>query len=101
VTFGTGARTSELIALQWPHVDFQRKHVQIRQGFVNGRLTTLRTEGASRDIDMLPSVEEAPRQQMEETKGQGRYAFSNAASPARRFLVIASAMGIPLTICSD
>jgi integrase len=77
VAFGTGVRTSELIALQWPHVDFERKLVHIRQGFVNGRLTTLKTEGASRDIDMLPSVEEALRQQLEETKGQGRYVFSN------------------------
>jgi integrase len=75
--FGTGARTSELIALQWRHVDFQRKLVLVRQGFVNGRLTTLKTEGASRDIDKLPSVEDALRQQLEETKGQGRYVFSN------------------------
>jgi integrase len=77
VAFGTGARTSELIALQWPHINFQRKLVHIRQGFVNGRVTTLKTEGANRDIDMLPSVEEALRQQLVETKGQGRYVFSN------------------------
>jgi hypothetical protein len=43
---------------------------------VNGRFTTLKADGASRDLDMLPSVEEALRQQMEETKGQGRYMFS-------------------------
>jgi integrase len=78
VAFGTGASTSELIALQWPHVDFQRKLVHIRQGFVNGRFTTLKTDGASRDIDMLPSVAETLRQQMEEPKGQERYVFSNA-----------------------
>jgi integrase len=77
VAFGTGARTSELIALQWPYVDFQRKLVHIRQGFVHGRFTTSKTDGASRNIDMLPSVEEALRQRMEETKGQGRYVFSN------------------------
>jgi integrase len=69
--------TAELITLQWPHVDFRRKLIHIRQGFVNGRLTTLKTEGASRDIDMLPSVEEALRQQLEETKGQRWYVFSN------------------------
>jgi integrase len=78
VAFGTGASTSELIALQWPHVDFQRKLVHIRQGFVNGPFTTLKTDGASRDIDMLPSVAETLRQQMEEPKGQERYVFSNA-----------------------
>jgi integrase len=77
VAFGTGARTSELIALQWPNVDFQRKLVHIRQRFVNGRFTTLKADGGSRDIDMLPSVEEALRQQIEETKGQGRYMCSN------------------------
>jgi integrase len=46
---------------------------------VNGRLTMLKTDGASRDIDMLPSVEEALRQQLDETKGQGQYVFSNTA----------------------
>jgi hypothetical protein len=43
---------------------------------VDGRFTTLKADGASRDLDMLASVEEAFRQQMEETKGQGRYMFS-------------------------
>jgi integrase len=69
VAFGTGLRTSELMALACPCVDFRRKLLRIRQGFVNGRLTMLKTEGASRDIDMLLSVEEALQQQLDETKG--------------------------------
>ncbi len=77
VAFGTGLRTSELVALAWPCIDFRRKLLLIRQGFVNGRLTMLKTDGASRDIDMLPSVEEVLQQQLDETKGQGQYVFSN------------------------
>ena len=39
-----------------------------RQEFVNGRLTILKTEGSRRNIDMLPSVEEAMRQQLPRAK---------------------------------
>jgi integrase len=77
VAFGTGLRTSELMALACPCVDFRRKLMRIRQGFVNSCLTMLKTEGARRDIDMLLSVEQALQQQLDETKGQGQYMFSN------------------------
>ncbi|MGH8064337.1 MAG: tyrosine-type recombinase/integrase [Candidatus Entotheonellia bacterium] len=32
--FGTGLRPSELYALEWQHVDFNRKLIYVRQGFV-------------------------------------------------------------------
>jgi integrase len=77
VAFGTGLRPSEQFALQWHHVDFKRKILLIRQGFVNGRLTLLKTRGSKRDVDMLPSVQKALEKHREETQGKGLYVFSN------------------------
>ena len=63
VAFGTGLRPSEQYALQWKHVDFERKQLLIRQGFVRGRMTILKTAGSRRDVEMLPTVEQALRGQ--------------------------------------
>jgi len=77
VAFGTGLRPSEQYALQWEHVDFQRKLLLIRQGFVKGRLTMLKTAGSRRDVDMLPNIEEALWSHCQETQGKGPYVFAN------------------------
>lgn len=77
VAFGTGLRPSEQYVLQWEHVDFQRKLLLIRQGFVKGRLTMLKTAGSRRDVDMLPHVEETLRSHCEVTQGKEQYIFSN------------------------
>lgn len=82
VAFGTGLRPSEQYALQWEQVDFQRKLLLIRQGFVRGRLTMLKTAGSRRDVDMLPNVEEALRSHFEATQGKGQYVFSNVEGGA-------------------
>ena len=57
--------------------DFQRKLLLIRQGFVKGRVTMLKTAGSRREVDMLPHVEEALRSHREATQGKGQYVFSN------------------------
>ena len=77
VAFGTGLRPSEQYALEWKQVDFQRKLLLIRQGFVKGRVTMLKTAGSRREVDMLPHVEEALRSHREATQGKGQYVFSN------------------------
>ena len=82
VAFGTGLRPSEQYALQWEHVDFRRKVLLIRQGFVKGRVTMLKTAGSRRDVDLLLHVEEALRSHFEATKGNGQYVFSNAEGGA-------------------
>jgi integrase len=75
VAFGTGLRPSEQYALQWEHVDFHRKLLLIRQGFVKDRMTPLKTTGSRRDVEMLPHVEDALRTQVE--TAQGAFVFSN------------------------
>src|SRR5262249_17246299 len=73
VAFGTGLRPSEQYALTWEHVDFPRRLLHIRQGYVKGRVTMLKTAGSRRDVEMLPHVEEALRRQHEATDHNGPY----------------------------
>jgi integrase len=61
VAFDTGMRPSEQMALHWRHVDFTAKRLLIRHGIVREKITDLKTDGSWRDIDMLPTVEEALR----------------------------------------
>jgi hypothetical protein len=60
------------------YVDFERQRIFIRQGLVRGAETDLKTEGSYRVVDMLPTVEEALRDQLAGMQGKGAYVFSNA-----------------------
>jgi integrase len=59
VAFGTGLRPSEQIALTWERVDWQRKVIEIRTGWREGRPTGLKTAASHRDVDLLPTVAKA------------------------------------------
>src|SRR5262249_18419077 len=71
VAFDTGLRPSEQMALRWEpdpdaperssYVDFAHKKIVLGQGWVMGRETDLKTAGSYREIDLLPTVEEAVR----------------------------------------
>ena len=67
-------RPSEQLGLEWPHIDFNRKRILVRQGMVRGTLTLLKTKKSRRDVDMLPTVEAA----LHEQPRGSRYVFSNA-----------------------
>jgi len=77
VAFGTGLRTSEQFALQWRHVDFDEKVLHIRQGYVQGRMTMLKTAGSRRDVDLLPHVAKALQEHYDGEKDQ-QYVFTNS-----------------------
>jgi integrase len=79
VAFGTGLRTSEQFALQWRHVNFGEKVLHIRQGYVKGRMTMLKTAGSRRNVDMLPDVEEALLIHHNSDDGRAsQYVFTNS-----------------------
>ncbi|MFI5340837.1 MAG: Arm DNA-binding domain-containing protein [Candidatus Methylomirabilales bacterium] len=85
VAFDTGLRPSEQLALRWAcdgertsYVDFPRKVLVIRQGIVRGEVTELKTVGSSREVSMLPTVEEALRRQRPLTQLRGPFVFPNA-----------------------
>lgn len=72
--FFTGMRTNEIDGLQWKYVDFKDRKIIVREGLVLGEMTTLKTDGSAREIDMTSLVYEALKEQFERT-GKMRYVF--------------------------
>jgi integrase len=48
----SGCRPNEAVALQWKHIDWDNKVILIREGYVLGETTELKTTSSRRDIDM-------------------------------------------------
>lgn len=65
--FLTGMRTSEIDGLQWQFVDFERREILVRQALVDGKLTTPKTPGSVREVQMSPLVHQALLAQFEVT----------------------------------
>jgi integrase len=74
--FFTGMRTNEINGLKWKFVDFKRRQILVREGWVLGETTYLKTDGSSRDIDMSQAVFDCLQEQLKITKGQ-QYVFCN------------------------
>lgn len=53
-----GARTGEILALQWKHIDFNAKKIHISQSLSTYGLDTCKTENSQRIIDLLPPLYE-------------------------------------------
>ncbi|MCD8553524.1 site-specific integrase [Seleniivibrio sp.] len=53
----TGCRPNETVGLKWKHIDWENKKVLIREGYVLGESTLLKTDSSVRDIDMTPAIE--------------------------------------------
>ena len=59
ISFFTGLRTGELLALKWEDINFFNKQIHIKRAVRKGILSEPKTESSIRTIDMLPIVEEA------------------------------------------
>ena len=59
ISFFTGMRTGELLALKWEDINFVSKTITIRRSIRKGVLRETTKTGETRIIDMLPIVEEA------------------------------------------
>jgi len=77
VAFFTGMRFSEMAALKWKNVDFRLKVIKVRETLVYGEEKVPKTPGSIRDVDMLPPVIEALRDQRKSTWGKSDYVFLN------------------------
>lgn len=73
----TGVRPNEAIALRWDCVDFENKKILIRQGYVLGEFTNLKTSGSVRDIDMTESLFEILYSQLSISGGVSEFVFIN------------------------
>lgn len=52
VRFFTGLRTGEIDGLLWKYVDFERRQILVRESYVAGEMTTTKTDGSQREIEM-------------------------------------------------
>ena len=77
VRFFTGMRTSEIDALKWKNIDFNRREIRIREALVDGQLGAPKTYGSSRDIPMSNIVYEALWKQYNYTSQRSKFVFCN------------------------
>jgi len=77
--FWTGMRTSELIALEWTDIDWQRKKIIVNKAVTQHAESdeTTKTKTGTREIDMLPPVEQALIDQKKHTLLHGNKIFHN------------------------
>lgn len=74
--FFTGLRTSELIALEWGDVDFQRRQVRVHQAKVEGEIKNTKTSRI-RHVDLNTRALAALIRQKEHTFLAGKQVFHN------------------------
>lgn len=77
VRFFSGMRTSEIDGLKWCHVDFDRRHILIRETIVMGQEDTTKTDSSQRAIEMSQPVFEALESQFKVTGSLSRFVFCN------------------------
>jgi len=79
VRFFTGMRTGEIDGLQWQYVDFDRRHILVRQALVENELVYTKNDGSFRTIDMSEVVYDALKNQFDAT-GEFDFVFCNTQS---------------------
>lgn len=79
VFFWTGMRTSELIALEWSDIDWKRKKIRINRAYTAAAKSdeSTKTKSSTREIDMLPHVENALIDQKQYTLPQRGKVFTH------------------------
>jgi integrase len=73
----TGMRTSELIALEWDDIDWNKKVVRVRRAFVNGQIKPPKTRAGIRDVMLFPPALEALSDQKQFSYMAGKRIFLN------------------------
>ncbi len=77
IAFFTGLRSGELLALKWEDINFVSKTISIKRAIRDGKIDTPKTTSSIRVIDMLPLVEDALKNQKQETFLKGSFIFLN------------------------
>jgi integrase len=77
VAFFTGMRAGEMSALKWKNVDFDRRIIKVVEARVYGEEDRPKTHSSYRDIEMLPMVYEALKDQARQTRLRSKYVFVN------------------------
>jgi integrase len=67
VAICTGLRVSEILALRWEHIDFERETMLIQQGVVHGRIGKVKAEASADEIPLDPTFSKLLQAQRRET----------------------------------
>ncbi len=59
--FFTGMRTGEIDGLMWDEVDLENKTITVKQAYTRGEISSLKTEGSYRVINLIDKVVDALR----------------------------------------
>lgn len=78
VRFFTGMRTGEVHGLKWKYVDFERRHILIRETVVDGEETYTKTDYSQREIQMSKVVFDALKEQEKGTRKLSEFVFCNS-----------------------
>jgi len=83
--FWSGLRTSELVALDWPDIDFVRGVARISRALTQAadEPEEPKTDAGFRDVKLLPAALEALRRQKTHTYLKGREVFQNPRTGER------------------
>ncbi len=78
--FFTGIRPSELIAIRWADVDFNRRAVRVQRAIVRGKAKATTKTNTVRDVDLNDRALAAFEAQRKHTQLKGGQVFSNPAT---------------------
>jgi len=75
ISFFTGIRSGELLALKWEDIDFSTDTISINKTIASGVINSPKTASSERDIEMLPKVKEFLKSQQLETGLKNTFVF--------------------------
>jgi integrase len=80
-----GLRIGEALALTWSHIDLAQGAISVRQACVGGRIAPLKTRRSSRDVPILPELNQILAQARARTTGEatGLLFTSRKGTPLR------------------
>lgn len=78
ISFFTGARSGEILALKWKDIDFDTNTISISKTLSKGIITTAKTQSSVRDIEVLPMAKKFLEAQRLETGLQNGFIFTKA-----------------------
>ncbi|NOR58631.1 MAG: tyrosine-type recombinase/integrase [Sulfurimonas sp.] len=76
VSFFTGARSGEILALKWSDIDFSTNTISIDKTLSKGLITTPKTQSSIRDVEILPMARKFLEAQRLETGLQDSFIFT-------------------------
>lgn len=77
LSFFTGMRSGEILALEWDDIDFATDTITINKTVAQGLINPAKTKSSERDIEILPKAKEFLKAQQLETGLKNSYVFLN------------------------